>query len=155
MINSTILTIKKIFQSQAIDFFQRNLNNMEILVDLANEKFRGPPIARSTAAVHRPSHHNEHVSNLWCTVVVRCGSAHSHSRARPWFMPLVKQPLEATDPAEKLFRTSIPRETHRFAVHRTHIFLLDYPATTQFPFSLCSSRIFTNWTSLFFVNFYK
>lgn len=26
--------------------------------------------------------HNEHVSNLWCTVVVPRGSAHSHSRAR-------------------------------------------------------------------------
>lgn len=53
---------------------------------------RGPPIARNTL---RPwwLGHNEHVSNLWCTVVVPRGSAHSHSRARPWFMPLVKQPL--------------------------------------------------------------
>lgn len=81
---------------------RRHLSNMEILVGLASEKFRGPPIARSTPAVHRPSHHNEHVSNLWCTVVVPCGSAHSHSRARPWFMPLVKQPLEATGPRRKI-----------------------------------------------------
>lgn len=53
---------------------------------------RGPPIARNTL---RPwwLGHNEHVSNLWCTVVVPRGSAHSHSRAQPWFMPLVKQPL--------------------------------------------------------------
>lgn len=41
-----------------------------------------------------------------------CGSAHSHSRARPWFMPLVKRPLSGHQaPREKLFRVSILAHT--------------------------------------------
>lgn len=75
----------------------------------------GPPIARKYplfVVVARPSHHNEHVSNLWCTVVVPRGSAHSHSRARPWFMPLVKQPLSRHQAPWKNYFAFPPRQLH-------------------------------------------